>query len=80
MDKAMQTGEMQISQNGKMVKKFIVIPVSFLPLEKSCNCSHTYQITYQVSNFFSLLLMQLQKLLSSCQERLMIPFQPWPLY
>lgn len=42
MDKAMQTD--------KKVK-FVVIPVGFLPLEKSCHCSHIYQITYQVSNF-----------------------------
>lgn len=47
MDKTMQTG--------KMVTKFIAIPVSFLPLEKSCHCSHMYQITYQVSNSFSAL-------------------------
>lgn len=69
-----------MDKTGKMVKKFIVIPISFLPLEKSCHCSHMYQITYQVSNFFTLLFMQLQKLLSSCQKRLMIPFQLYLLY
>lgn len=51
MDKTMQAGEMQILQNGKMVKKFIVIPVSFLPLEKKLSLL-SYVLNHLPSEWF----------------------------